>query len=185
VNTDEVRALAARLLAEELPQRWRHVQAVGSRAEAVAPLVGDWDDVLVRAAWLHDIGYAPELAVTGFHPLDGALYLDSIGAPRRIVCLVAHHSCAREEAQLRGLGAQLAQFDDEAGALRDALWCCDITTSPDGERVKAAKRIREIKRRYGLGNVVTRAITNSTPELLGAVQRTEQLVAHYQGPWPR
>lgn len=150
----------------------------------IAPIIGDWDDMLVRAAWLHDIGYAPGLAVTGFHPLDGALYLDSIGAPRRVVCLVAHHSCARIEAELRGPGAKLAQFEDESGAHRDALWYCDITTSPDGEPVKAEKRIREIKRRYGPGNVVTRAIAEATPELLGAVERTEQLLAQYHGAWP-
>lgn len=27
---------------------------------------------LVVAAWLHDIGYAPEIGHTLFHPLDGA-----------------------------------------------------------------------------------------------------------------
>jgi hypothetical protein len=27
--------------------------------------------VLIAAAWLHDIGYAPGLPETGFHPLDG------------------------------------------------------------------------------------------------------------------
>jgi len=26
---------------------------------------------LEAAAWLHDIGYAPDLVVSGFHPLDG------------------------------------------------------------------------------------------------------------------
>lgn len=79
MNTDEARGIAATLLADVLPQRWRHVQAVGVRATAISPLAGDLDDVLARAAWLHDIGYAPDLAVTGFHPLDGAYYLESIG----------------------------------------------------------------------------------------------------------
>ena len=39
-------------------------------------------DVLVAAPWLHDIGYAVEVTDTGFHPLDGACYLASPGAPR-------------------------------------------------------------------------------------------------------
>ena len=182
MNTDEARTLAATLLADVLPQRWRHVQAVGDRATAISPLVGDLDGVLACAAWLHDIGYAPDLVVTGFHPLDGAYYLDSIGAPRRIVCLVAYHSCARIEALLRGLESELGRFDDEASAVRDALWYCDITTSPDGERVKVTRRIREIKRRYGPGNLMSRAVSAATPELLEAVQRTEQLMARFGSP---
>jgi len=37
------------------------------------------DDTLVCADWLHDIGYAPALVATGFHPLDGARFLESVG----------------------------------------------------------------------------------------------------------
>ena len=40
-------------------------------------------DDLVAAAWLHDIGYAPELVETGFHPLDGARYLRREGLMNR------------------------------------------------------------------------------------------------------
>jgi hypothetical protein len=182
VNTDEAKSMAAALLADVHPLRWRHVQVVGDRATAIAPLVGDMDGVLPAAAWLHDIGYAPELVVTGFHPLDGARYLESVGVPHRIVCLVANHSCARIEAQLRGLDADMARFGDEISTVRDALWYCDITTSPDGKRVKASRRIREIKRRYGPGNVVSRAISAAAPELHAAVQRTEQVVAQFGSP---
>jgi hypothetical protein len=131
---------------------------------------------LVCAAWLHDVGYAPALAVTGFHPLDGARFLDAAGASRRLVGLVAHHSCAAREAGLRGLSAELVGFDDEPGPVRDALWYCDITTSPDGERVPALTRIAEIMHRYGSDHLVTRFITEATPDLLAAVARTEQLL---------
>jgi hypothetical protein len=99
------------------------------------------------------------------------------GVSHRLVDLVAHHSCALLEAELRGLAAELAEFDDEHGALRDALWYCDITTSPDGEPVTAAERIAEIKQRYGPGHLVTRFITVATPDLLAAVGRIEQLLA--------
>ncbi|WP_394378549.1 hypothetical protein [Saccharopolyspora spinosa] len=34
-------------------------------------------DTLVAAAWLHDIGYSPEIGHTHFHPLDGARWLQS------------------------------------------------------------------------------------------------------------
>lgn len=131
---------------------------------------------MVCAAWLHDIGYAPAMAVTGFHPLDGARFLAAAGVSHRVVSLVAYHSCAVLEADLRGLAAELADFDDEHSAVRDALWYCDITTSPEGEPVVATQRIAEIKRRYGPGHLVTRFITLATPDLLAAVGRIEQLL---------
>ena len=46
----------------------------------------------MAAATLHDVGYSPRIAQTGFHPLDGALHLRSIGLSERLCSLVAHHS---------------------------------------------------------------------------------------------
>jgi hypothetical protein len=66
------REIAQRVLADVLPRRWAHTQGVAAQARVVGPAL-DWDtDLIEIAAWLHDIGYAPALAVTGFHPLDGA-----------------------------------------------------------------------------------------------------------------
>src|SRR6476661_4600072 len=68
------REIARRVLADALPDRWAHTQGVAGQARAVGPVLG-WDTDLIEAAgWLHDIGYAPALAATGFHPLDGARY---------------------------------------------------------------------------------------------------------------
>jgi hypothetical protein len=53
-------------------------------------------------AYLHDIGYAPRLVRTGFHPLDGAEWLASMGEIR-LANLVAHHTGALHEAGERGL----------------------------------------------------------------------------------
>ena len=61
-----------------LGRRWAHVQAVAARAASL-PFGGADRELLVAAAYLHDIGYAPELAATGFHPLDGARHLRSLG----------------------------------------------------------------------------------------------------------
>jgi hypothetical protein len=182
VDAAEARVLALQLMAQSVPARWEHVQGVAGRASTIAASVGDTDETLASAAWLHDIGYASELALTGFHPLDGARYLESIGAPWRLICLVARHSAASTEAALRGFEVEtaVAAFTDEGSALRDALWYCDLTTSPNGKPVTAKKRIREIRRTYGPGNVGTRAITTATPELLAAVQRTEHLLAQQQ-----
>ena len=141
----EAQEVAQSLLAEALPRRWEHVQGVAGKAERVAASLALSGEVLVSAAWLHDIGYAPDVVETGFHPLDGARYLAGLGAPERVVNLVARHSNAILEAELRGIGDLVAVFPDEGGALRDALWYCDLTTSPDGQPVSAPDRIAEIK----------------------------------------
>lgn len=119
-----------RELAEVLPRRWRHVQAVAAQAERVSWLPEVSGEVLVAAAWLHDIGYAPRLVATGFHPLDGARFLRDEGADSRLVSLVAHHSCAVHEARVRGLDAVLlAEFEREDSPTYDALVFCDQTGS--------------------------------------------------------
>jgi predicted hydrolase (HD superfamily) len=94
VNVQRARNLARSHLAADLPQRWRHVRGVAHHASQIAPSVAGSDDTLVCAAWLHDIGYAPEVAASGFHPLDGARFLAAAGVSKRLLGLVAHHSRA-------------------------------------------------------------------------------------------
>jgi hypothetical protein len=131
-------------------------------------------DLLLAAAVLHDIGYAPDLAHTGFHPLDGARHLRKLDVPVRLCALVAHHSCAYREAELRGLSAELTEWVDEETPLRDALWWADMTTSPDGKRVTLEERLKEAQERYGPEDVVTFFLRQGEPELRGAVERTEE-----------
>lgn len=46
----------------------------------------------------------PDIAITGFHPLDGALYFRDVGGVDSLLCqLVAYHSCAVVEAEERGV----------------------------------------------------------------------------------
>lgn len=167
--------LAREKLEAALPRRWTHVEGVGRRARVAAPLFwGDNGELLIGAALLHDVGYAPDLFVTGFHPLDGARYLRGVGAPDRLVNLVAHHSCATLEAELRWLSRELAEFEDERTALRDALWWADMTTTPDGEETTAAERVAEIQNRYGPDDLVSRFIRLAWDDLNAAVERTER-----------
>ena len=70
--------LARTLLADSLPRRWAHVQGVAARARTLKPSLGADADLIEAAAWLHDIGYLPELAHTGLHGLDGARYLRDV-----------------------------------------------------------------------------------------------------------
>lgn len=169
------RRQAADRLKTRLPQRWVHVQSVGERARAASRLLSENDaTLLVAAALLHDVGYTPEIAHTGFHPLDGARYLRDVGAPERLCALVAHHTCAYREAELRGLSGELAEWVDEKTALRDALWWADLTTSPDGAPTDVDQRIAEIQERYGPEDVVAFFIRQARPELVAAVERTEE-----------
>ncbi|EEP73100.1 metal dependent phosphohydrolase [Micromonospora sp. ATCC 39149] len=87
-------------------------------------------EVLLTAAWLHDIGYAAAPHDTGFHPVDGARYLQALGWASRIVGLVAHHSAARYVARAQGLGEQLACFPCEDSPVSDALIYADQTATP-------------------------------------------------------
>lgn len=164
--------VSRRNLSGSLPRRWAHVQGVARKAQTLAAAVGNDAPLLEAAAILHDVGYAPHLAVTGFHPLDGAVYLRGIDAPQRLVHLVAHHSCAVKEARLRGLEEQLADFRDEEGPVRDALWTCDLTTTPHGEPTDFASRVAEIKQRYGPDDLVTVFIDRAQQDLADAITRT-------------
>jgi len=163
--------LARTLLERSLPRRWAHVQGVAARACTLAPALGTNGELLEAAAWLHDIGYLPELARTGLHGLDGARYLRDIHHADPVLCrLVAHHSCAVIEADERGLADLLSrEFDPAPQPLADALTFCDMTTSPDGRQVHVTRRLAEIHDRYGSGHLVSRSIRRATPLILQAV----------------
>ena len=168
--------LAQALLQESLPRRWAHVQGVASRARSLTPVLGADADLLEAAAWLHDIGYAPDLAVTGLHALDGARYLRDTQHTHTMLCrLVAHHSCAIIEAEERGLADVLSlEFDPAPHALSAVLTYCDMTTSPDGEPVPVDRRLAEIHHRYGPGLAVSRSIQRATPMILRAVEQVQE-----------
>ena len=164
-------SLARTLLADTLPRRWSHVQGVAARARTLKPSLGADADLIEAAAWLHDIGYLPELAQTGMHGLDGARYLRDIQHAEPLLCrLVAHHSCAVIEAEERGLAHVLTrEFAPPPQPLADALTFCDMTTSPDGDQVQVTHRLAEIHDRYGTGHLVSRFIRRATPLILEAV----------------
>jgi len=93
----------ATMLLADLGTRWQRVRGVVRQAQRIMRVVREHDrPYLIAAAWLHDIGYAPSLAATAFHPLDGARYVRSLGH-ERVARLIAYHSSARWEADALGL----------------------------------------------------------------------------------
>ncbi|MCZ7425882.1 HD domain-containing protein [Micromonospora sp. WMMA1949] len=172
------RSTAQLHLAEALPRRWTHVQGVAAKAHSLARLVGEDRHLLVAAAFLHDIGYSPEIRETGFHALDGARWLRRNGFEPRLAGLVAYHSCATYEAAERGLiDALSSEFSREESATSDALWFADMTTGPDGQDLTPQQRLAEIRERYGPEDLVTRFWAKAEAPLLEAIQRTEKRLA--------
>jgi hypothetical protein len=174
-QADWAREVARTLLEAPLPRRWAHVQGVARQARSLAPILDADAGLLESAAWLHDIGYSPEIVVTGFHPLDGARYLrDEHHVDVVLSALVAYHSCAVNEAEDRGLAGELAaEFTPASRILSDALTYCDMTTTPDGRPVEVESRLSEIQARYGAGHLVTRFIQRSSAHLIDAVRTIE------------
>jgi hypothetical protein len=181
MTVERAESLARLLLSQTLPKRWAHTRGVAAIAFAIAQDLCPEPWLLVAAAWLHDIGYAPAIASagTGFHPLDGARHLRDQEHANSVLCrLVAHHSCAPIGASELGLAAELAEeFPAPPLDLQDALTYCDMTTGPDGQRMVVADRLVEICASYGPDHVVTRAITRSAPEITAAVNRVSSRLA--------
>jgi hypothetical protein len=159
--------IARDLLEGPLPRRWAHTQGVAAQAQKIGPILGRDADVVEAAAWLHDIGYSPDLVGTGFHPLDGARYLrDAWRASPQLCCLVANHTGALIEAEERGLAEQLAtEFPAPDSLLYDALTFCDLRTGPDGRSLSVEQRLAEIAARYGPDHIVSRSIARSSGQL--------------------
>lgn len=135
----------------------------------------DEDDaeLLCAAAWLHDVGYAPELVDVAFHHLDGAHFLRERGIPERIVGLVAFHSAAAPEAEALGLADKMLDFTDERSLVRDLLWYADMTTGPGGEYLTFQQRMAEVRERYPSDHYVIRALDAGMDERCAAVARAE------------
>ncbi len=167
-STCSLRDVEAQDLAEQLlagvGTRFAHSAAVAAQAHRAAPLLPPpWRDALVDAAWLHDIGYAPQLAQAKFHPLDGARWLRTSGWNEHVCRLVAGHSRALIEAGLRGLDEELAgEFEPAPELPAAALTWADLTSSPGGERCSFEVRLADILDRYSHGPVRQAAEANES-----------------------
>lgn len=173
-----VQALVEALIAP-LGDRWRHTCAVARRAAVLAVGVPEPDrDLVVAAAWCHDVGYAPTLRDTGMHAIDGARFLRALGLDERLCALVAFHSGAVYEADERGFAVELSSFTEEHSPVADALVAADFTTGPQGQSLTVDERIAEILVRYQPGDPVHRAVTRSQGTLRLQVRRALARAGH-------
>lgn len=139
------RALAADVLRDD-PATWEHSSRAARAAAAAAHRIPSSRAAdVVAAAWLHDIGYAPQLRRTGFHPLDGALFLMSQDWPERIVRLVAHHSLASLEAPFYGVGHHLGVIEVVTGADPDILVSADLVSGAGDAAPTVDARLEEMR----------------------------------------
>jgi hypothetical protein len=168
----------AEVLLRERPDRWTHTMGVAACAAQITTAVETADrDLLLAAVWLHDVGYSPTLAHSGFHPLDAAWHLKREGWPRRLVGLVAHHSGALFVARELRLDHVLQGFPHEQSAVSDALVYADQTTGPTGRPCTVEQRMTEMLTRHGPASAQARVHPVRGPHLLAAVARVEQRLA--------
>lgn len=172
-------SLSESLLSDPLPRRWVHSLGVAERARSLGPILSADAELLEAAAVLHDIGYSPSPATTGFHPAGRGPVPPRPGGRGRTGCPpVAHHFCALLEAEERGLRQELeSEFGLERPDLVDALLFCDMTTTPDGLHTTPARRLAEIVERYGPDTIVGRFIQRAAPEIHAAAVGVESRMA--------
>lgn len=139
--------------------RLKHSLAVKKKVKKIIskhPFSKEQKDIIVRCAELHDIGYSTNLNKTGFHPLDGYMYLngriyDSIAR----ACLMhtsAHqlvyyiNKDIRENFELELNNIQLTEFDKICIEL---VTIGDILTDGKGNNVTIEERYKDILKRHG------------------------------------
>lgn len=136
------------------PKRLQHMRdaaLVAADVAALMQLAPVATQQLARAALAHDIGYAPALVRTGYHPLDGALFLEACGEDPWVVEAVLRHSRAGEGDHLP---PTIRQEYARRVPLCEAAWLVDATTLCDwraagvGGRVSLGQRLWDIVDRH-------------------------------------
>ena len=174
---DAAAEIVARIL-EENPERRHHSAAVAARAQVLAITVApSAADTLVASAWLHDIGYGSRTRQSGFHPLDGALFLRGEGWSEGVCALVAHHSGSRFVAHVLGLDDRLREFEFVEDAVSDALTVADNSAGPNGTVMTVEERLREKARRHGPDSPSARANPERDDYIRAADRRVAQRLA--------
>lgn len=137
-------------LFEDIPLRLAHILDASAFAVDLGKscaLSTSEQGLLIRAALLHDIGYAPALQQYSFHPLDGALFLEKHKEHAWVVEGVLRHSQAERKAATI---PEIASAYAARSVLKEAQWLVCLTTIADwraagvGGRVSFGQRLYDI-----------------------------------------
>lgn len=148
--------------------RLAHIRQVIELARALEARRG-FGGRLIAAALYHDLGYAPEFAQTGFHPVDSAVLARADGLDPVVTDAVLHHSGARTLAELSrpdvlaAYGPVCRMMDTE---LSRALTFCDNHTGPNGERFTLSERLAEIRQRHAARPAILAVLDRHMPQFL-------------------
>lgn len=111
---------------------------------------------IVTAALFHDVGYSEKLNKTGFHPLDGAVYLAHCNAPEDMIMAVLWHSSTPIEIEnmpeMKRIYSQFPAPNYDCPIHKTVAYC-DFRTSPVGESYSFGQRIVELENRFGMDSV--------------------------------
>jgi hypothetical protein len=161
-----------RVVAEALrerPNRLAHTRGVVRKIGRLIRRFPRLGRTLLLAAWYHDIGYSPLIEQTGFHPVDGAIFLSACGLPRRVVHTVLWHGQARAMAPARC--RRFYGKPPACGAWIDAVTYCDVTVDSRGRNCTVQKRLHDIIARRGPHSQAARHFRRFFEEYSGLVQR--------------
>jgi Cof subfamily protein (haloacid dehalogenase superfamily) len=141
-------------LLQDKPRKIAHSIAVARLARQLSldlELTPEEARAVELAALFHDIGYAPALRLTGFHPLDSAIFLAHRAAPEAAIQAVLLHRYAREKAATHPAASSIyADLPLTSPHLADDLVSfCDLRISPEGTLVTLKERLKEAGTRYG------------------------------------
>ena len=173
------------------PDRLAHCLEVAELAKEIgAALLGfaDAEQLKIAGLW-HDAAYSAKLRITGFHPLDAAIYLAHAGADVRVVDAVLQHGAASvfasETPGLRVLYEELSKVT-AAREFIEVLNVCDMRVGPAGERMTIRERTADVQRRYGTENVIHKFWRQQEPFVLAEeghlLSRLSEKAPHFL-PW--
>ena len=156
-------------------ERLKHVFGVLKHAEEMfkALLTAQEWSALRIAALFHDIGYSAKIKHTGFHPLDGAIFLAHSGAPESSVLATLYHTGAIGEVAVcdvaRDIYSQLGEMP--SCRILDCLTLADLKTGPDGSSMTLSERVNDVYVRYGAGHPVAENIQSQLPLFYSIIDR--------------
>ena len=181
-SSEEVECLVRYTFAAS-PARLAHVLTVASHVRETAERLDATGSVCIdvdyayRAALLHDIGYAPELQETGFHPIDGARYLERRGYPT-IAADIICHSNSPELARLRGL----PPISVSTSLVAELITYWDVQVAQGGIVMTYADRMSEIRARHSAQSDVCRAHEIAEERIQMLRQRIDELLGQDAAP---